>query len=125
MVGVDEIVVGIGEERWPVMCGRPLAGRVGMGRELWHHISCSTERFVIQRQKVFYDSAGRRLGIDGVEVPVLLGGGILLVGVGRNQARVGRKPITAHDAPRDALCHDRLKDMSKEVTLPEPAVAVL
>ena len=91
--------------------GRPLAGRIGMRRELRRDLGGRPERGVIERVQVFPHGAGRASGIDRARVPVFLGRGVLFVGVRLDQARIDGEAFTADhafpDASRDnVLCSE-------------------
>jgi inactivated superfamily I helicase len=49
----------------------------------------------------------------------------LLIGVGRNQAGVNRKPVGADQALCDATLHHALEQPTQRIALAEAAVAVL
>jgi hypothetical protein len=64
VICVDQIVVGIAKECWPFACGCPLAGRVGMGRELWLNLTGGTKSGLVQRVEILANRAGSIGRID-------------------------------------------------------------
>ena len=101
-------------------CG-PLAGRIGVRRELRRDVGRGTEGGVVQRGQVLHHGARRGFGIDGVEVPILFGGGVQLVGVGMDEAGVGREPLATDEALSDASGDDVFKDLPEQVAVAEPS----
>ncbi|EPX83956.1 hypothetical protein Salmuc_01731 [Salipiger mucosus DSM 16094] len=125
MVGVDQVVVRIAEESRTLTCGRPLAGRVGMRRELRLHLAGSTERCLVQSLKILANGPRGISRIDLRRIPLLLRSRVLLVGIGFDQARVDGHALSADQALFDAPRDGRLKQVAEQFALAETTMAVL
>ncbi len=79
VIRVDQVVVGIAEECRTFTRRRPLAGRVGMRRELGLDLAGDPESGLMQRVEILTNRAGRIGLTDLCDVPVLLRRRVLLV----------------------------------------------
>ena len=70
VVGVDQIVGGVGEESMPLMHARPLGCRIRSGNELRRDRGGRAERRVVERGEIFTRGANRAL-LDLLRLPVL------------------------------------------------------
>jgi hypothetical protein len=91
---VDEVIVGVSEECRALVSSAPLGRRIGWRDELRDDVAGGAPRRIIQRRQIVFDRTAGALQI-AVLVPVLTHNRPLLVGVGRNQARVDCKTFAA------------------------------
>ena len=123
VIGVDQVVVRLAEERRALARRRPLAGRVREGRELRLHLRGRAEGVraftrtsgvharTVERLQVFPDGARRCLRVDAGRVPLVLRDRVLLVRVRLDEARVDGHALATHQALGDAARDDRLEQM--------------
>jgi hypothetical protein len=122
VLGVDQVVVGIGKDRLALLCTSPLGGGIGRGDELRYYwrrlaVSCIVEGF-----KIFTHSPARRRRVD-ILVPLRSWLRAALVGIGLDQARIDGKALT-RDQPRlDAVGDDVFKELTEDVAVAEAFVA--
>src|SRR5579859_3094310 len=83
---VDEIVVGVSEERWPLVSPGPLGAPIGPRDELLDNLACGTPRRIVEGPQILLHRTARPRRI-AIPVPILTRDRALLVGVGRDQAR--------------------------------------
>jgi hypothetical protein len=105
VVGIDQIVGGIGEEGMPLVRARPLGCRIGSRDELrCHRRRCPKSR-IIQSRKIFARGANRGV-LDLLRLPVLARNRALLVGVGGDEAGIDRKFIGADQGLLDIVLQE-------------------
>ena len=92
MIGVDQIIGGVGEEGMALVRAGPLRRGIGLGDELGRDGRGRPERRVVERGEIFARSANR-VFLKLLGSPVLAWNRTLLVGVGGNEARVDREPL--------------------------------
>ena len=124
MVRVDKVVVGIAEECRALTGRSPLAGGVGMGRELGLDLARRAECGFVQCVHILANGSGRISGIDLSRVPVLLRRRVLLVGISLDEACIDGHTLSANQALFDAPCNGRLEQVAQQLTLAEPTVPV-
>ena len=123
MVGIDQIVGGVGEEGVTLVCSGPLRCRIGARDELRRDLTGRAESGVIQSCEILADRSTSP-GTKIVSAPFVTRNGALFVGIGSDEARVHRKPVAAHQALAQAAFHHGLEEVPQDVALPEPAMAV-
>lgn len=123
MVGIDQIVGGVGEEGVTLVRSGPLRRRIGARDELRRDLTGRPESGVIQRCEILADRSTSP-GAKIVGAPRVTRNGALFVGIGSDEARVHRKPVAAHQAFAQAAFHHGLEEVPQDVALPEPAMAV-
>src|ERR1019366_3693130 len=119
---INEIVIGIGEERGSSHCTRPLCGRVGRRDELRSNLARRTKGRIIKARQILLYGAARRLGIACL-LPFLARARALLVGVGLDQARIPRKPFSANEIGCDTSLDHTLKYLAKDAAVAEAFIA--
>src|SRR3974390_3589033 len=62
-LAVDEIIVRIGEERWPAHCTGPLRGWIGRRDKLRHYLACRPKRRIVEGRQVLLHGAAGALSI--------------------------------------------------------------
>jgi hypothetical protein len=124
VVGIDQIVGGIGEEGMPLVRAGPLGCRIGSRDELRRHRRRSPKSRIIQSRKIFARGANRVV-LDLLRLPVLARNRALLVGVGGDEAGIDRKSIGADQALRHASLNDALEKMAQRVALAKSTMPVL
>src|SRR4051795_621325 len=105
---VDEIIVGISEERRPLVSSGPLSCGIG-----WCG-SCAPGRIIQGRQILLHRAAGP-LWI-AIPAPIMTCDRALLVGVGLDQARIDCKAFAANQAGRDARLDDALEYATENIS---------
>ncbi|KPQ13822.1 MAG: putative phage tail protein [Rhodobacteraceae bacterium HLUCCO18] len=103
VVRVDEVVVGVCEERRALSGAGPLAGRIGEGGELRLDLARRPEGGIVEHLKILAHSTGRRLSIDPDRVPVGLGCCVLLVSVRPDQTGIPGEGLTTNHALGDRI----------------------
>jgi hypothetical protein len=124
MIGVDQVVIGIGEEGVSLACACPLCRQIGSRDEFRRHWRRGSERRLVESGKVLLRGANRVL-LDLLRLPVLARNRSLLVGVGRDQAGVDRKPVGANQALSDTALHHVLEQPTQRIALAKAPVSVL
>ena len=115
---VDEIVVGVSEECRSLVSAGPLGRRIGWRDELRHNVAGGAPRRIVEsRQILLHRAAGPRW--IAVLAPILTSDRALLVGIGRNQARIDGKAFTANQTGRNAPLDDPFEHVAKYVSLAE------
>ncbi len=106
MIGVYQIVGGVGKEGTAFVRIGPLGGRVRRGDELWRHWRRSTESSIIENSQILLYRT-------------------LFVGDRCYKAGIDGKSFRAHQTLREASLHYRFEHMSQDIALPKPAMAIL
>jgi|GEM_PF-5439054 len=123
VLGVDQIVGGIGEAGRAAQRPGPLRRRVRGRDELRRDLSCGPEGGVIEgRQIVLHRLAG--IGRDIFHAPFMARHRTLLVGIRLNEARIDREALAADQTLGDYARDRRLEHLAQHVALPEPAMPV-
>src|SRR3954471_6600867 len=119
---VDQIIVGVSEECWPLVSAGPLGRGIGRRDELRDDVAGSTpRRFVEGRQILLHGTAGpRRIAIPA---PILTCDRALLIGVGLDQARIDCEAFAANQTGRDARLDDSLEHLAENISIAEALVA--
>ena len=125
MICIDEVIVGISKEGWPLPCAGPLAGRIGKGGELRLDLARRSKGGIVEHLEILAHGTRRRLSIDPARVPIGLRRSVLLVCVRPNEAGVGCEGLTPNKSLDNAASHHALEQLPEEVTVAEPSVAVL
>src|SRR4029077_5169939 len=119
---VDEIVVGVREERWPLVSPGPLRRRIGWRDKLRDDVAGGAPGCIIERcQILLHRTAGPR-GI-AIPAPILPRDRALLVGVGLDQARIDCKAFAPNQTGRNARLDDTFKHVAKNIPLAKTLVA--
>src|SRR5215471_4208501 len=116
---VDEIIVRIGEERWPAHRTGPLCGWIGRRDKLRRYLACRPKRRIVEGRQILLHGAAGALRIARL-VPLRARDRSLLVGVRRDQARIDREPFTANQVGCNAGLNNALKHPPKCIASPEP-----
>ena len=124
MIGVDQVVIGIGEEGVSLVCAGPLRRRIGSRDEFWRHRRRRPKCRIVQSRKIFARGANRVL-LDFLRLPVLACNRALLVGVRSDKTRVDRKSVGGDQTLRQAPLNDGLEKAAQHVALAKAPVAVL
>jgi hypothetical protein len=125
VVGVDEVVRGVGKEGVALHRAGPLRRRVGMRGELRLHVARRAEGRVVEHGQIFAHGPRRGIGVDRIRVPILLRRRVLLIGIRLDQAGIDGEVLAADQALGDAPGDHRLEEMPKEVALAKAAMPVL
>lgn len=121
VVGIDQIVGGIGEEGMALVGAGPLRGRIGRRDELGCDLAGRAEGCIVECRQVL---ANRPAGIDIIGSPLVTRDRALLVGVCGDQAGVNRKALATYQPLAQAPLHHRLEEVPEDIALTEPAVPV-
>src|SRR4029453_8861034 len=115
---VDEIVVGISEECRSLVSAGPLRRRIRWRDELWYNVAGGAPRRIVEgRQILLHRTAGpRRIAILA---PIQTCDRALLIGIGRNQARINGKALATNQTGRDTRLDDALEHATKNLSLAE------
>ena len=125
VVGVDQVVVRVGEEGRPLQRARPLRRRVGMGGELRGLAAGGAEGGVVQRLEILLHRARREGRVELLGGPLMDRRRVLLVGVGADEAGVHGETLAAHQALGDAAFDDPLEQATEQIAVTEAPVTVL
>jgi len=106
----------------PLVSARPLCGRIRRRDELRRDVRGGTKGRVVQRRQIFPNRACCSSVIVGR--PLVAGDGALLVGIGRDQAGIDGKTLTANQAFRHAALDDALEQMAQDVAIAETAMPI-
>ena len=109
-------IIGVGEEGASLVGARPLGRRIGSRDEFRRHRRGCSKRCVIERGKALLRGAGHGFP-NLLGLPFAAWNRSLLVGVGRNQAGVNRKPVGADQALCDAPLHHALEQPTQSVSM--------
>src|SRR6516225_2572113 len=118
-LNVDEIIVRVGEERWPAHRAGPLRGWIGRRDKFRRRLACRAKRRIVQSCQILLHGAAGAMRIARL-VPLRSGDRSLLVGVRHDQARIDCEPFTADQSGRNTGLNDTLKYLPKHITLAEP-----
>src|SRR5215470_9910682 len=118
---IDQIVVGVSEERRTAHRARPLSSGIGRRDELRSDIGGGAKRVVIEGGKILLHGAARGRGITRL-APLRARDRTLLVGVRRYQARIDREPFAAHQACPQARLDDPLEHAPENPAVAKPFV---
>jgi hypothetical protein len=121
VVGVDQIIGGVGEEGVPLVRARPLGRRIGSRDELRRHRRRRQKSRVVQSRNLFACGANRAL-LDLLRLPVLAWNRALLVRVRSDEAGVDRKSISADQTLCHAVLNDALEQMTQQIALAKAAM---
>jgi len=121
---IDQVIVGIGEERMPFVSASPLRCGIGSGDELRHGLAGGTPCGIVERVEIFPHRAAARGEAAPVDV-LSAGDRPPLVGIGGDQAGVHRKSFAANQPFLNTAAHHDLEDMPKRIAFPEATMAVL
>ncbi len=121
MIRVDQVIVGIAEECWPLARRGPLAGRVGMRGELGLDLAGGPEGRLIQRVEILAHRAGCFGRVNPCGVPLLLRRRVLVVRVCFDEAGVDRHALAADQALSDAARHRHLEQVTQQFAVSKPA----
>src|SRR6202165_97371 len=119
---VDEIVVGVRKECRSLVSSGPLGRGIGRRDELRDNLAGGAPRRVVEGRQILFHRAAGALRI-AILVPVRTGDRALLIGVGRNQARINCKTFAANQTGCDASLDDALEHAAKNLSLTEALVA--
>ena len=125
MVGVDEVVVGVGEEGRSFQRASPLRCRVGVGGELRRLLRRRAKGGVVQRLEILPHRPRRGRRVQLLRRPLADRCRVLLVGVGADDAGVNGEALAADQALGDAARDHGLEQTAEQIALAEPAMAVL
>ena len=125
VIGVDQVIVGIADERRPLACCGPRAGRLGMRGVLGLVLLSGPERGLVPCFEILPNRAGRTGRVDPCRVPFLLRGRVLFVGVRLDHASADGHALATDQTFRDAARDGRLKQMAQQFAVAKPTVAVL
>ena len=125
VVGVDQVVGGIGKVGRTAPSPGPLRGRIGMRGELRLDRARSAECGIVERFQVFPDGPRRVYGIDAARLPVRLRRGVLPVRVSLDDTGVRGEALAAGQAFCDAPGYHGLEEMAQQVAVAEAAMTVL
>src|SRR4029077_2582993 len=115
-------VVGVREERWPLVSPGPLRRRIGWRDKLRDDVAGGAPGCIIERcQILLHRTAGPR-GI-AIPAPILPRDRALLVGVGLDQARIDCKAFAPNQTGRNARLDDTFKHVAKNIPLAKTLVA--
>ena len=120
MVGIDQVVDGIGEERRPAVHRDPPRRGVGRRCELRLYLGCGTERGIIEGGEIFLDRATGRLWRQACTSDPRA-----LADVRPDQAGVDGKAFATDQPFVDAALQHGLEQPPQQIALPETAVRVL
>jgi hypothetical protein len=121
VVGIDEIIGGIGKKGRSAVRGCPPCCRIGRCNELRRHLACRTERRIVEHGEILLDGATRRFRrqtrgpFDAVAV----------AGVGLDQTGVDSKAFPTDQTLGNAALQYALKQTPQQGALTKPAVSVL
>jgi hypothetical protein len=124
MIGVDQVVIGIGEEGVSLACACPLCRQIGSRDEFGRHWRRGSERRLVESGKVLLRGSGRGF-LDLLGLPLAAWIRALLVGVSGDKACVDRKSIGAHQPFCHAALNDALEHMTQQIALAKAAMPVL
>src|SRR5262245_46109642 len=110
---VDQIIVGISEEGWSAHRAGPLGGWIGRRHKLRRDVARRTEGSVVEGRQILPHGPARDLGITRL-LPLRPGDRALLVGVGRNQACIDRKPFATDQPSRNTCLNNTLKRTARQ-----------
>src|ERR1035437_6143343 len=119
---INEIVVGIGEERWPPHRSRPLCSRVGWRDELRGGVARRTKGRIIKGCQILLYCPARRLRITCL-LPFRARDRALFVGISLDQARIHGKPFAANEAGCDTSLDHTLEYLTKDAAVAEALIA--
>jgi hypothetical protein len=98
MLGIDQIVGGIGEEGLASIGAGPLSCRIGGRDEFGANFAGGADCGIIERRQIFLDRACGVFG-DGPAIPILAGKRPLLVRIRGDQAGIAGKALSAAGMP--------------------------
>ncbi|CCB66471.1 protein of unknown function [Hyphomicrobium sp. MC1] len=121
MLGIDQIVVGIGKDRLALLRASPLGRRIRCCDELrrdWRRLAV---RGIIEGFKILPHRASRRRGID-IFVPLRTWLRAALVGIGLDEAGVDGETFPAHQARSDTSCDHAFEHNAEHIAVAEAFV---
>ena len=101
----------------------PLRRRIRRRDKLRLYLAGRAEGSIVERCQILANRSSG-IGVEAADPPLIAGNRPLLVGVGRDQARIHREAFAADEALAQAPLHHRLEQMPQDIALPEPAMTV-
>ena len=111
-LNVDEVIVGVGEERGVAQCASPLRGWVGRRDKLRHDVGRATPCWIVEIGEVVLNGAPGPHRVD-VVAPFIARRRAALIGVRGDQADIDGETIAADKASFDARNDDMFEDWRK------------
>src|SRR6202011_5050117 len=119
---VDEIVVGVREECRPLVGTGPLRRGIGRRDELRDNVAGGAPCRIVEGRQILLDRTPGPRRIT-VPAPVLTRDRALLVGVGRNQARIDCKSFATNQTGGNACLDDPFEHAADNISIAEALVA--
>jgi hypothetical protein len=123
VLGIDQIIGGVGEERVALVSTGPLRRRIGWRDELGLDRAGCTESGGVQGCQILTHGMPGILA-EIVDVVAIAWNRTLLVGIGSDQAGIDSKPFATHQALTQAPVHHRLEQVPQDIALTEAAMPV-
>jgi hypothetical protein len=99
-----------------------LGSRIGRRNELRNNLASRAPCRIVEGRQILLHRAAGSLGIT-ISAPILTFDRALLVGIGRNEARINCKAFTTKQIGRNARLDDPLEDATKNISLAKTLVA--
>jgi hypothetical protein len=123
ILGVDQIVGGIGKEGWSLERAGPLSSRIGRRDEFGRYLRRCTESGIIEPSQILLHGS-HRFGFCRKRIVMIAWDRTLPVGIRGNQAGIRRKALAADQPLGEAAGDNALKKTPKNVAVPEAPVPV-
>ncbi len=123
MLGIDQVIRGIGKEGGTAHGAGPLRRRIRGRDELRLNGGSRTPGSLIESGQILLNGAAGLCAMI-LSRPRAAWDGALIVGVSRNQAGIDRKAFASNQTLGQAPLDDCFEQMAQDVALAEAAVAV-